>query len=456
MLAGALPLLLLGPMAVGYGQESAPETGEVRNGTAKATALVSRIGPGVGRLELAMRGGVAVTQVTNSLAQSTAQTLDLGLIGSSLTAESCDGSQALRPDDLPQPTSVDNRGGDARLSESDSETEGQPFGLGNKVAEATRDPISATAVVTSNGIDLAPAMRLGSGRSRAVTKVLPGEGREARAQVQSSIDIGGVLTMSGMHWDAYHRTGVEPHAEATFDVGRAEVGGLPFPGDDLGALEDAANAALEALGVSIAFPRVERFLEPTDLIRMTPMRIEIRDSPAGRTIFGPVLDASREQRGDLFDALVAQLCHTASVLLVGDVVLSIVTGTGFLTLEIGGAEATSSDLEVKDPFGAPVPPPGAGAVPPVAGGGAGPAGPGPPPAPPTDTVVETGDAERAAAATSRSGPLEEFCESVHPNGGGCDEGAALALGLIALAGTVGLAGTDLVRQRRSQASEVES
>ena len=81
-----------------------------RNGTAKATALVSKIGPGIGNLELAMRGGVAVTQVTNALAQATSQTADFGLLGGAMTGGSCRGGPSpFTPDDLPQPTFVDNR-----------------------------------------------------------------------------------------------------------------------------------------------------------------------------------------------------------------------------------------------------------------------------------------------------------------------------------------------------------
>lgn len=446
-------------MTAGFAQQSEPETGEINPGTAKATALVARIGPGVGNLELAMRGGIAVTQVTNALGQATSQTLDLGLIGTSLTAESCDNA-ILDASQLPQPTSVDNRGGDAQLDEDESQSADQPFGVGRKSVRSTADPVSSTAITTTAGIDLAPALRVAAGRAESVTRVLPGEGREAHAQVESSIDLAGLVTLSGLHWNAYHRTGVDPHAEASFTIGRASLGGLPIPTGDLGAAEEVLNEALAPLGVTVTLPQVQRILDPADLIRISPLRIEIRDSPAGKTIFGPVLNASREQRGELFDLLSEQICQAASVLLVGDVVVSILSGTGFLTLEIGGAEAASSDLEITSPFGAAIPPGGdVGAVPPpaVSSGpsiGAGPASPvtAAPPAPPPTT----NRAEQALPVTSRSGPLEEFCESVHPNGDDCSEGAALALGLLALAGTVGVAGTDLLRQRQARGKDVPS
>ena len=62
---------------------------EFSNGQAKATAVVTKIGPGVGNLELALGSGVAVSELKNELAQAQAQALDLGLIGTTLTSEGC-------------------------------------------------------------------------------------------------------------------------------------------------------------------------------------------------------------------------------------------------------------------------------------------------------------------------------------------------------------------------------
>jgi hypothetical protein len=428
------------------GQQSPPEAGAINNGTAKATAVVSKVGPGVGNLELAMTGGIAVTEVTNSVAQSTAQTLDMGLIGTSLTDESCRGSQTLTPDDLPQPTSVDNRDGDARAQRDESGTAGGPAALGRMDVHAADGPPEASASTTTQALQLDPVVQIGSGRASARTAVLPGEGRQAEAEVTSSLDLAGALSLEGMRWSAFHRTGREPLAEASFDVGRAAIGGLPFPTQDLAALEAAANQVLEPLGATIALPRVERFLEPNDLVRVTPMRIEVRDSPAGKTVFGPLLDATRDGRGQAFDALVEQVCDTASMLLVGDVVLSIVSGTGFLVIEVGGAEAMSSDFVIGDPFGAPVPPAVATPMPPT------------PATAPTAAVATTtapptpGTAapptEQALPALQPTSAMDRVCESVHPNGGTCRDGAAATVGLLAVLVTTGIAGADLLRQRR--------
>ena len=453
-----LASLALVPITAGYSQQSPPETGTIRNGTAKATALVSRIGPGVGNLELAMRGGVSVTQITNSLAQATSQTADLGLIGTSLTGEGCRGTQSFKPEDLPQPTSVDNRQGDAQLSRDESGTDGSPFGFGRMAVSATKTPVASTAITTSSAFDIGPLIKAGGGRGEASTKVLPGEGRQAEAIVTSAIDLGGVVSMEGMRWRAYHRTGADPLAEGTFEIGRATVGVLPFPTNDMAAFESAANTALAAVGVSIQFPRIERFVAPNDLVRVTPMRITLRDSPAGKTLLGPLLDASRQQRGELYEQLVAAACELSSLLLVADVGVSIMAGTGFLTLEFGGAEAMSSDFGLVNPFGAAVAPPAFDVTPPalandgvstlpsaVPGVAVGPSVvPGPAPA----AVATPGETATPAASV---GPLEEVCESVHPNRDSCRDGAALALGFLALVAAIGVAGAEVVWQRRARA-----
>ena len=450
LVLGVVAGILIGPIGIGDTQESKPESGEIRNGTAKATALVSRIGPGVGELELAMRGGTSVAQLTNSLAQATSQTLDMGLIGTAATAQDCAGDQYLKPENLPQATSVDNRDGEAAADRDESGTGGSPYGMGRMHAEASKEPIRASALTKASAFDLNPALQFGSGTSRASVEVLPGKGRQADAEVVSSMDLGGVVTMDGMRWHTFHRTGTEPEATASFEYGRASVGGSGYPPAESQAFEEAANAALAPLGASIRFPRVERLVEPTDLIRVTPMRLEIRDTPAGRAVFGPLLDASRSQRGDLFDAIVGQICQLSTFLLIGDVTLSVISGTGFLILDFGGVEASSSDFQLIDPFGAPIVPPGtpvgpdAPATPARASVGSDAASP-----PPTTGGPATVDVDGVPANRS-TGPLEELCRSIHPNHDSCVRGTGVAAGLLALLATFGVGGLEVVRQRRSR------
>ncbi len=81
-------------------------------GRATARANVVSVAPISGSLSFAISTGAAVAETQGGLAQSFAQSIDLGLIGTSLTAEGCDGSDPAVPAErLPQPTLADNRNG---------------------------------------------------------------------------------------------------------------------------------------------------------------------------------------------------------------------------------------------------------------------------------------------------------------------------------------------------------
>lgn len=427
---------------------STPETGEIGNGTAKATAMVARIGPGVGNLELAMRAGLAVTQVTNNVAQSTGQTLDLGLIGTSLTAEGCSDA-LLTADQLPQSTNTDNREGHARVIEDESGQADFPVTVGHKDVEAGDDPVYSRSTTTFAGINLPGVLSIAGGQATALTEVLPGEGRQATATVNASVSVG-PLTLSGLEWRAFHRTGVDPHAEGTFSLGSISgIPSAPLPLDQLGEVEKLLNDSplMAALGLSIQFPKVERFLEPNDLVRVTPLRISLRDSPLGALVLGPIRVGTQEAQSTLFEALTEAICQAAAALLVGDIAVSVIAGTGFITLDIGGAEAMSSKFVVTNPFGEyPALPPAVSELPPSSTPSF--SSPATPAQTTRTTVAPTTTQELAAPVTERisSGPMEKFCASVHPKGGSCAEGAGLALALVGILMTIGVAGYEVRKQ----------
>ncbi|MGH9274488.1 MAG: hypothetical protein ACRDZU_07560 [Acidimicrobiales bacterium] len=442
-LIGAISTVLL---VWGLGSASSqaaepPVTVPFSNGVAKATAVVTKVAPGVGSLELALANGIAVSELKNQLGQAQAQSLDLGLIGTTLTAGGCRNA-AVTPDQLPQPTRVDNRKGDASATTDEVPIADSVFGGGRETAWATTVPL-AGAIATS-AASFGPVVTVRGGQARATTEIIDGAARQAHATVDAGLEIAGVVDLAGLRWDAIHRTGRDPHAEATFDIGTAKLFGVPIPLESLASLEQVLNEALASTGISIQFPTIERFTEPADLVRVTPLRIVLKDSPLGKTVLSPVLDLSREQRSQMFDTLAAAICDAAGILLVGDISVSIVGGTGFLAVEVGGAEATTGELVLENPFGTPTAPPALGPV----------TGPAPPVLPPGPAFIPTGAAGPATppAAPERAasvGPLEELCETIHPfRSPSCSKGAMAPLGLLGLVATVGVAGLDWRHQRK--------
>jgi hypothetical protein len=409
------------------------------NGTAKATAVVVNVAPGVGSLQLGITSGVAVSEIKNTIGQAQAKTLDLGLIGGTLTAESCDGRPGvITQSQLPQALRVDSRKGNVSAVKDELPVAGTAFNGGRKEVSATTDPTAtaiAKVVETINGL-----LDVEGGKASATTRVIKGKAREAEAEVSLDLTIGGFLKLQALRWTAFHRTGENPKATADFDLGTATLLGVPIPIDTLAQLEKVVNQTLAASGLSVSFPHVERFTTPADLIRITPLRIELKDTPIGAATLGPILNLTRAQREQLFDQVAASLCQAAGGLLVGDIALDIVSGTGFLAVELGGAEATTGELVLDSPFGdepnVELPPP-AELLPST----------NLPTIPPS--VAPPGAVQQPAA---HIGPLEDHCESAHPlRHTSCSKGALMAVGLVGLLATAGVGVLDWQHERRKRA-----
>lgn len=427
--------LLVGAVTTASGAQG--QAAPFSNGTAKATAIVSQVAPGVGSLQLGITSGVAVAEIKNTIGQAQAKTLDLGLIGSTLTAESCSGgAAAVTQADLPQALRVDSRGGATKAADDDAPIAGSTIGGGRKEVEANQDP-SAKALAKITEV-LGGFLTLEGGRAEAVTRIVDKNAREAHAQVSVDLDIGGFLKLSSLRWDAFHRTGKDPKAEATFDIGTAALLGVPIPLESLTQVEGLINSVLVASGVTITFPKVERFTTPADLIRVSPLRILLKDTPVGAATLGPVLNLSRAQREQLFDEIAAAYCSAAGALLVGDIGVSVISGTGFLAVELGGAEATTGELVLDSPFGSETPvvtvPGSLPTIPTIL---------------PSAPITNSPGVSQPAASL---GPLEDRCQSAHPlRRTSCSRGALLAVGLAGVLATAAVGALDWNHQRRRRA-----
>ncbi|MDQ2648897.1 MAG: hypothetical protein M3Z03_05035, partial [Actinomycetota bacterium] len=345
--------LLVGPAS---GRAPAQDQPVVDDGRGLAGATVLSIAPTTGGLELAVTSGQARAETTGGLAQALARSFSLGLIGSSISAEGCDGSDPLvEAALLPQALRIDNRNGPGEASSTEIPVVAPILGVGTERVSADATPSARASTVTGDA-DISALLTLGGGRSYASSTVLPGDGREAEAGASIDVEIAGVIELTGMRWTARHRTGDNPSAEATFTLGGLSIAGatipLELPLESLEPIGALINAALAPLGFTIELPTVERITEPVDVVRITPLKLLIADTPASPAVQA-ALDLTRDFRSQLFDALVAADCSIGSTLLVGDVVTGVASGTGALVLALGGAEATSGDIVEEDLFGDP-------------------------------------------------------------------------------------------------------
>jgi hypothetical protein len=426
----SLALVLVGLAPADAVDEPVP----FQNGTASATAIVTRFTPGVGSLPTGLFGGVALSNVTNSIAQAQAETLDFGLIGDLIVA-----LDLVPREDLPGPLSVDNRQGDASAAEDEYPIAGTTLGVGRKEVHVTKVPgADAVSTLASSYGDV---VKVAAGRAESSSEILPGKARQAEASVSVDIDIAGLVHLSGLRWQAVHRTGEAAHADASFGIREATVGGVPLPLDSLQVAEGVINAVLAPSGISVQLPRVERQKEPTDVVRVTSLRVMLKDSPAGKAALGPLLNLSREQREQLFDQLTEAYGGADAILLAADVASSIVAGTGFLSIEVGGAEATSGPLPTGQPFG-------------DRGTGSPASGPTPTlPRLPTSSPVPGGRQIGSGSATPVR--LRTSCESAHVRRPlGCSDGSLVPIGIAGLAVVAAVAVLDLRHQRRLRLSPV--
>ena len=353
-----------------------------------------------------------------------------------LTAEDCTGTRPLEPSQVPQPTRIDNRKGDT--SATSEEIGG---GLGREDARVTTQPL-AHAVASGSHLDLAPLLSVSGGRAETKSQVIDGKAYEALASVNATLDIAGVVKLTGLRWYALHRTGEKKALEGSFSLSEASGAGQPFDTSSLDQLASAINSALLPTGIAIEFPKVQKLKEPIELVRVTPLRIIFKDSQLGAQLLNPLLESTGAERSEIFNEITAIACQLSSFLFAGDVALTIASGSGSLAVQVGGVQAYADDTVSDNPFsGFPEAPLGIG---PATG------------TPGSTTTTPGSPASSTPGRTLTSAAGDEGCESVHPfHWPPCSRGAPWLFGLLGLAGVGAMAGLDWRHQRRVRAKRLE-
>ena len=265
-----------------------------------------------------------------------------------------------------------------------------------------------------------------------------------------------MLRLSGLRWEALHRTGTEENAHAGFTDRPAEVLGQPVATEGVPVADviDGLNTALTPLGVTLDRPdgrAVHRARRP----RAGQSRCGSPTAAASAGLaLGPVLDASRQFRDDLAAQAIEFNCKLSTAFLLSEIGIGQLAGTGSTVIDVGGAEATTGLAAIENPFGdgglLPLGAPARGAATETAS---------PAPAPPAAPPVRIGTAGGRRPPPSPTRPIGDFervCESVHPfRWPSCSAGAGPFVGLGALAATAAIGALDWRhRRRRLAAAEV--
>lgn len=435
---------------VGFAVVSPSASGQesVSPGRGQAYAQGYRVDPRAGGLSFGITYGLALAGHQGAVATGDARSVDLGVIGTTLAGETCDGGDPTLPkEDQPQPVVV--RSTDENSEEGRTEEE---YGV-RKTARASSKPLAEAIAVTAAAGDPA-AVQIGSTASNTTSGIVDGA-RVARAvtEVSEISFAAGQVVLRGLRWEAVWQSAPEEKATGSFTIEGVEVAGeeVPVEGADGVATLGEVNPVLEPLGVFIEPPQVR---QESGIAFVDPLRIGIEPSETRQTLTGPVLEGAEPARSALVEALLEADCSFGSLVTVADVVLGSVSGAGSLAIELGGVTARSADIEGTSLLGglsAPAPAtPAGGQLPDTSSGGS----TGSPGAAGT-TGSSTGsigsdDSTSSEVVTTTEPTGEETAIGETERIAGTRGGPLVWIGLAGLALLAALAELDRRRMRRAQ------
>lgn len=315
-------------------------------GQASAIAQSYKVDPRTAALSLGISFGVSLAGYTNNVAQAESRGIDLGIIGSTLAAEGCDGGDPTLPaENQPIPLHADSRDKDASQTKTDQE---KYVPLISKTARADSTPF-AEATTTTGSLTGSGLVNIDGVLSRATTRLNDGN-REAVAYSEvGSFGIGGIIELAGLKWNARSTTGKDDKNDGSFEVGALKVLGQTLPLGATGGVKgaiDTANTLLKPLGIVVSWPQVH--IE-AGILFVDPLRISIVPSAQRDLLLNTVLSAI--PRKDLYDFLLEQDCGNKTYILVSDIAIGSVTGAGSLSLELGGVQTKSEVLKTSNFLG---------------------------------------------------------------------------------------------------------
>jgi hypothetical protein len=313
---------------------TAPASAATEPGQGTAIAQTQKIDPKAGGLSLGITFGQALAGHQNEVAQASSQAINLGVIGTTIGAEGCDGSAPTYPSDQqPQPLRIDSRDKDADKGKTETEN-----GAFEKSVRANSTPYGE-AITTTAPYSIAGVMTDGGGTSTTHSGLV-NDVREAQAVTEiSSLDIAGVIHFGSLRWEATYRSSGDNKVTGTFTIGSASANGQALPANDPSKSLDQANTVLKTLGIKLVPPVAH---QSGGVLFVSPLSIAVVPNAQRDAVAGALIGGIQPIRKSLTDALLAQSCKNASYITIFDLVVGSVTGAGEFALSLGGVQASSS------------------------------------------------------------------------------------------------------------------
>lgn len=352
-----------GVMVIAGALSLATESGAgatVAPGQGSSYAQSLQVTPHEGSLAVGVVLGEALAGHTNFTARAQSQGVDLGAIGTALTGYNCGSPPTLQPNQIPQPLQAESGqpGAASGMTQTptspglDLNAKTPPPAFGStEFVQATGSPY-AEADTSFAPVDT-PLLSIAGMKAKSWSGLVGGV-REAGAtsDVGSLSFLGGVVQLSGLHWETVYPSGGTAKPTGSFTLGRLVVQGLavPLPADT-SLLVSTVNQALGLFGIQIVAPVVSN---QQGIETVTPLQIEVVPNTARDTLIDGLLNGAAPLTNQLFNgletgftpaepsSLVALLCQSDTPITVADVTLASIDGGGFFTEALGGVHAASS------------------------------------------------------------------------------------------------------------------
>jgi hypothetical protein len=323
--------------AVSIAPPAASAQAAVTPGRGSAIAQGIKVDPRQGGLSLGITFGIALAGHVNNESAAEGRSLDLGIIGTILAAEGCDGGDPTLPaEDQPQPFTVRSTDEDGGAEKSNTELQV------SRTASASDVPLAKSRVVTAP-IGDPGVFEVGATISETTSGVVDGRRvSTAMTEVSGIRFLGGAVEMGGLRWFVSNSSAPDKQTTSSFTIESLKAAGSPLP-----IPEDAATSfgQLNGLLAPIGF-RIEPPVASTagDNAFLSPMRVAVVPADERESLLGPLFEAILPVRENVFEALIAQDCSNASYITIADVVIGSFTGAGAFGLELGGVTAQSADI----------------------------------------------------------------------------------------------------------------
>jgi hypothetical protein len=295
LVVGWIALLTFAVTEPGGAAPQRPARAEFSPGLGNAIALGYKVNPAFGGLSFGITAGESVAGHQNTAAQGQSKAVNMGVIGTTLAAEGCDGADpTLEEEDQPQPVIVSSEDAGAEQGKSGEEAGGAI----KMSARATKAPF-AQAITTVAPVGEPELAVISGAITTASSGVIAPGVREARAvsEIGSLKLLGGQVVLGDMRWEAFQRTGAKTEDGAFFELGSLTIAGQKHavpdnPEQQLRYLQET----LGALGFQIVPPGVRR---EEGIVFVDPMKIGIIPSDLrDGLILGPVIGAAQPIRED--------------------------------------------------------------------------------------------------------------------------------------------------------------